>query len=414
MATPIKFDPPLVVDLGDNPGSVEFKDVDQLIQWATNERSKWSRVLGGGAQQNTTLGNSVRQQQSQSVEQIISKASQFRNNHPSDAAPAQALQQLIAQIDGDFAVFRDHRAIHADSKHGRMVLAIDDNTLAFYVLAVIQRRLGSVRSGENFEVLPLLQAWQIVHAEEPNRRAESEALQKAAAEAAAKLADATASYNELTKKFEETLAAGRADVDKGKKDLAASLKEMNGTITAAVGDAETMLSARLKAMDDKVKEIETFYERQMAIQRPVLFWRAKAASHENNSWRWGIGFLVVLALSIVWLEVWGVDAAKEVLTAGQVNLAPIAKVTLPFFFIIWLLRMCSRMFTLNVGLMWDAKERASMAMTFISLLRQKDGLKDAERAEVIKSLFRPAAVTSADDSAPPGVIEALINKAVTR
>jgi hypothetical protein len=153
----------------------------------------------------------------------------------------------------------------------------------------------------------------------------------------------------------------------------------------------------------------------LAIGQPVDYWSRKAHAHLWNMMGWGLGFVLLLMVTILAVVLVGVPRVQVLTNAmksddvkATAGLVELAVITVPLFFAVWLIRVLSRLFSLNVGLYWDAKERVAMATTFVALQAQSGGLKDAERAEVMKSLFRPAAVTG-DDGAP-GLIEALLGR----
>ena len=79
---------------------------------------------------------------------------------------------------------------------------------------------------------------------------------------------------------------------------------------------------------------------------------------------------------------------------------PVATATM----LLWPLRILSRMLLSNLHLREDARERVTMANTYLALVQSKEGLKDEDRKLILEMLFRPASLGIVrDDAATPSI-----------
>jgi hypothetical protein len=80
---------------------------------------------------------------------------------------------------------------------------------------------------------------------------------------------------------------------------------------------------------------------------------------------------------------------------------------------VWIVRIFVRLFLSNVHLHTDAKERETMVLTYLALLRRGTLPGVEERLFILDSLFRPSTTgIMKDDAVPLTAVEALsrINK----
>jgi hypothetical protein len=80
------------------------------------------------------------------------------------------------------------------------------------------------------------------------------------------------------------------------------------------------------------------------------------------------------------------------------------------------LETLGRLFSENVQILREAEERVTMIKTFLAMMRDgKDGqaiVNDNDRILILRSLFRPSAVTGVDDS-PPMPLYDIVNKKIS-
>jgi hypothetical protein len=417
MADRIAFDPPIIKDLKGNPGAVTFQSVDDLAKFVQHERDTWNRVLNESGPK-SQLFQQVATEQRSPVESLMAELAQVRNlwaQQTGGAQRAQVLKNFRAIAENCLDRWANGTAVHSDSPKGRMVLAVAENKVAMWVLALLQRRGRGMASNEPHDVLALQDAMAIVDGQQNRGAAEVEALQKAAAEVSGQLGEYMDQYQKLLKEQRENLALSKTEIKSTQDQLETLSKTAKGQFDGLAQKVASDFEIMSKKTAEDFEAFRQAHKDMLAIGQPVDYWSRKAHAHLWNMMGWGLGFVLLLMVTILAVVLVGVPRVQVLTNAmksddvkATAGLVELAVITVPLFFAVWLIRVLSRLFSLNVGLYWDAKERVAMATTFVALQAQSGGLKDAERAEVMKSLFRPAAVTG-DDGAP-GLIEALLGR----
>jgi hypothetical protein len=173
-----------------------------------------------------------------------------------------------------------------------------------------------------------------------------------------------------------------------------------------------VLKRYAQATRREINEFKEFYRSGLLLEKPVDYWAGRASEHRDGFVTWGLVFAglvgiaaILLATSLPYLTNLGHEVSLE-----KFSLTPLFIVGVPTFLGIWILRIVARLLHLSVVLRHDAQERVTMAQTYIALLG-KGAISEQERALVLNALFRPAAVSNAEDSAPPYIWNALMDRA---
>ncbi|NJL16728.1 MAG: hypothetical protein HC938_05535 [Nitrospira sp.] len=170
-------------------------------------------------------------------------------------------------------------------------------------------------------------------------------------------------------------------------------------------EQHNVFTKKLQEAESSFKALEKTFKEKLALLAPVTYWDAKATIHLRVSIGLAIAFAVLGSLSafLVWLEL---QAFVIPMTEGhqQSNYwryaIPVATATM----LLWPLRILSRMLLSNLHLREDARERVTMANTYLALVQSKEGLKDEDRKLILEMLFRPASLGIVyDDAAPPSI-----------
>ena len=161
----------------------------------------------------------------------------------------------------------------------------------------------------------------------------------------------------------------------------------------------------------------------MSLKAPVKYWTDKRRGHR---WRaFGYTIMFALAIALVVLALW-FEFTKWILptflptgvadgSSGIAPYVPIGIMLASFSFLIWPLTIISRLLLSNVHLATDADERATMATTYLALLRHEtESLQPTDRTIIINALFRPTATGVVKDDAAPPSIQALIQKMLAK
>lgn len=181
-----------------------------------------------------------------------------------------------------------------------------------------------------------------------------------------------------------------------------------------------------------IDEIHKVYREQMLLQEPVQYWRNKELEHIGKSNRW-LAVLVVTAALVValptlagWLmlnpasgEI-GLFALLKPSTAapswGQLlrDAKGLAIIALTSGLTVWALRFASRVYLSERHLATDARERQTVVMTYIALIKE-GAASEAERAIVLQTLFRASGdgIVKDDAGMDPSLV-GLLGKIIDR
>ncbi len=151
----------------------------------------------------------------------------------------------------------------------------------------------------------------------------------------------------------------------------------------------------------RIKELEAFYEKGLALQAPIKYWRNKSRWHMAGV----IGFTVATILAFCagawWINQAVIDSGLGTTKLSEVTLGKISMVGLVAVFGIWAIRILVRMLLSNAHLFNDARERMVMINAYLALL-ESDQLPEKSKELILQSIFRPTATGIVkDDAAPP-------------
>jgi large-conductance mechanosensitive channel len=211
----------------------------------------------------------------------------------------------------------------------------------------------------------------------------------------------------------EWLVAGRKRARRG---LISYLKRLRSERRRLAGIA----AQEHRAAIDSIRAVEESYLKQMTLQAPVSYWKARGAAHSKKyrNMVWVASIYAVFA-SIA-LAVGGFGFLRlEVARLAEMNVpreAVLIEITLFLMIatvVFWVGRVISKIMLSERHLATDATERAVMAETYLALLH--DGaVADAERPLVLNALFRasPDGVVK-DDGGGDASVAALLARALT-
>lgn len=177
--------------------------------------------------------------------------------------------------------------------------------------------------------------------------------------------------------------------------------------------------SRVQTAVDDIKLVEKQYREAMRLKAPVEYWQEKAAAHEEKatSYRatvrtaatWG-GAAVFSVLALITGAAIKLPAGTPI--AAYASLAAFGALTTTA--VLWLVRILVRLFLSQHHLALDARERATMALTYLALTG--DGkAEEKDRTLVLTSLFRPTSDGIVKDDAAPDVgLSSLLSKALSK
>lgn len=367
------YDPPIEIDLGDNPGPVAFYTPQQLIDWANVETNFWAQLP-------EVAGNA----------RFVQAVTRHKNIGGELAARAANREESI-QILGRYHA---HEFIHSSSTIGKMAMdlsaesPIQASALLWSVWQWHREREGAtvnhwtqdgnfVRSGSMVvdATARIAIASGAVGAEDSARQAAQAETQRTLVAAEGKwnaaLASAAAALVSNQKKFDEAVAKQKTDFD------------------AHMGDITGKNNALIIQATDKIAALEKLFNEKIQLEAPVEYWRAKEATHDKGLWLWGFLSAAITIVPIV-AAIQYAPSVYDRFREFQSNLTTGGVAILLTFAVLYLAlgRQVGRLFTTSLALRNDAAERVVMAQTFLALYQDKK-LTDEERKLVLVPLFRP-------------------------
>ena len=163
----------------------------------------------------------------------------------------------------------------------------------------------------------------------------------------------------------------------------------------------------------ELEAIAKTYDEKLALQAPVAYWEGRVKIHKKRSktfaWAFIISVVGVLALVggasfVILPDMWAGEIPKDL---GYWPLALLGGIAA---FLIWPVRILSRVLLSNLHLLTDAEERVTMANTYLSLLRSESGLDPSNRKLILETLFRPASTGIVKDDAAGATAATLLSR----
>lgn len=167
-------------------------------------------------------------------------------------------------------------------------------------------------------------------------------------------------------------------------------------------------------------ELRKKFLEEMTLAAPVEYWKAEDERHDKLRLRYGRASLVagVGTLIVVALYVWLFE--PTVANGGQnfADYIPWIRYAAGFAVFVtlglWLLRVLVRLYLASVHLQQDAKERAVMATTFLSLIENEKTQQHVKAAEdrilILQALFRHSSDGVIVDDAMPDWAATLLSR----
>ncbi|MCC7250044.1 MAG: hypothetical protein IT473_15585 [Lysobacter sp.] len=192
--------------------------------------------------------------------------------------------------------------------------------------------------------------------------------------------------------------------------------------TQVIQDLDELIARASEARDSIDAEwarMRETYDNALKLSAPRTYWDAKKKEHERiaRNWRKGFfvasstGLIVLAALSGLMIRFWGQVAEP---LGAHAWIVPALMTGIPAFMVLWLLRLCGRLWGEHMTREEDARERIVMIETFLALSRSEDSpntLADsAQLTLVLGAIFRAGPGLGSDDSPPAGLLEALVAK----
>ncbi len=216
--------------------------------------------------------------------------------------------------------------------------------------------------------------------------------------------DFLSDIRENLSKSESILDDKEIGINETSQELKSVLEQSKSDVSNQLTKQDEEFETLLKTAEKSLSNIESVYDRKLAIQSSVRYWKAKAASHKSFL----TGFYkifsgaIVLSVIIVFLEIWLLFKDYTIETPPPYWVATIVILTISV--LIWFIRILAKIMLSNIHLQTDANERRVMILTYLSLLRRENAITEDDRKIILQTLFRPSATGIIKDENLPSFI----------
>lgn len=162
---------------------------------------------------------------------------------------------------------------------------------------------------------------------------------------------------------------------------------------------------RMESWDKKLDYLYNKYYTKLSIEVPVEYWEKRADTHFRLALIAGLTFSAIVVIALHFL----ISNRIEIITlinspiGNGVSYGAVAIAGVIGFLVLWILRVISRLFLVNILSNNDARYRATMTKTFLALMEKKpEHIQESDKLVVLEALCRPSIVdVNTDDGAPP-------------
>ena len=377
-------------------GTREFRNLDELQEWASNEREffAWLKL---GANQEPHAGHAWKV-----TETWIAEIDSFIQKHRQPQVNKEQRQNFTQHLHDQLNRFISEGHIltsqNPDALFGKNLSEEKDNVVACYAM----NNLLNVSKNNNSTkaLLGGFLAFQYKQGSVSTVEAQAEALEV------------------LRRDWDKRLNDRHMEIRAKNETLNDEICHLRGQFSNLKAEIESQKDAQHSEFQEKLKEsekslsdIERTYDEKLALQSSVNYWRDKRTEHTKVMWKVGRGTLI-LALGVFVIFIF---AALELLQvkAVEVELWRLGVMLAISTFGIWITRLAAQIFISNLHLRTDADERVTMIQTYLALLREGSGPKEDERQLILQTLFRPSSTGFIKDDGSASFHE-LIAKALSK
>ncbi|MDX2223587.1 MAG: DUF6161 domain-containing protein [Rhodospirillaceae bacterium] len=356
------FEPLRVRPFGDAKDT-EFKDYDDLVNWARKEHTTWRDLLES---EKSPFHEMAKEAQLPLSQTLLATAEQIQSKKNGVAENYKAIVTA-------FAAYEAGKMIAAQSDLGRLILSQEksDPKLVPMTIAMITGRFdyASPAEWDRFKDDPT--SYNLMRAERTIRRWQRRN---------ARLRHVPANtINEDVERLQET-------------------------ITAALETTEIRLSGFQKTFDERLQAQVEAVKSRVGLQHPKEYWKTKAGDHKKEERRYWWFTIASFVVGAIVLGFGGEYLLDQVVFIGEkIKIWPLGLFLLGVSFVVWWLRLMSRLYLSSRYLKEDAAERAVMIETFVDLTSQPGALEflgEPMKVAVLDSVFRPSSKGVTSDDGP--------------
>lgn len=410
-----KFESPVDIDLGTNPGRINFNTVEEARNWLKLEQDVWGEELLSSSELRplTAIISRIIQTQRTKISSVESAITRYESESSESTHNA-----VVAA----FKMYLQGEVLHSTSLVGRKAVELISSAESLKekteALTFLGTAIGQAATVDDFRH----------HINYP-------ADYVAIISGVAKYQDyVTFGEGEIVDRFEEYTRENRGGWERQLAlhqnehfDAVEVIKEKEKKITEEHGRQETEFNELKKSYQSKFSELEEFYKEGLRTEAPVKYWRSKATRHV-----WFGGFMLTLfvagcSLAAIYGFNLGSEFSSIVQESGAVSITDSTQsestssllqlafskflvLLIPGFFAVWVLRILLKVALSNLAIADDARHRVTMVETFLSLMEHTDKLDESDRILMLQALFRPIPGSNDDDTGPPNWFDVMMTQ----
>jgi len=189
------------------------------------------------------------------------------------------------------------------------------------------------------------------------------------------------------------------------KHLSVEKEKIDKALNETLNINEEKLKSGLEKNQEEIRNFIESFKEEITLKAPVVYWIENSKSHKKEAGKYFKILILsapIMVAGLIFL-IWHTFYSKNFVDWGRLGIL----LTLSTF-IIWFIRIMTRLYLSHIHLESNSNERVVMAKTYLSLIKEGAAGNDAEKEIIIKSLFRPAATgIITNDGAPNTVIDLL-------
>ncbi len=377
-------------------GAREFFNIEELQEWASNERNFFEWLANGSKQD----GNAQHawQHTDEWLNNIDNFIQQYRQHQDNDEHVQKIANNLHNQILQKISKGHLKTSQNSDSIFVKNISEVKDPVVACYAMNTL------LDVGNNFNsakaLLGAFLAFQYKQGSASTVEAQVEALEI------------------LKSNWDQRLNERHLEIRTQNENLIQEIGNLKNQIATLKSEIENQketqhseFQKKLVESEKTLSDIARTYDEKLSLQASVNYWREKRTEHTEIMRKVGACTLL-LAFAVFGVFIYAANELLQV-KASEVELWRLAVMLAISTFGIWVTRLAAQIFISNLHLRTDADERVTMIQTYLALLREGSGPKEDERQLILQTLFRPSSTGFIKDDGPASFNE-LIAKVLSK
>lgn len=362
---------------------LDFKKISDVIAWAGEQKDFWCPPAGMQINQYDQFGGQLANQIAQ-ISAIESQGNGYRS-----AADQSSSQDSLARLRTLFTNIENGTLLTSDSVGANVIVKAMREVPGIAAIVYCSYRRDAI---------DLL-----------NRTS----LQTADVVQLAKFNN-PATFSDTTKSERDELArlknAYEADLSALREHTAAQVQSSESAEQAEMAASDARADIWKKKLSDYQGEWDTLkktYDEKLGLLAPTTYWGDRGKNSRSITIIFSVAFLICAGIFLALFFEYGVPHLQGIKQESPfVSAIP---VVVPVLVGVWVLRVLARLFSENLKIQQDARERETLVKTFLALMRdEKNGkalVTDDDRKIILQALFRQSAVTASDDSPPFSIFD---------